>query len=79
MRTYYLFQSGKTPELRGFTDSSNGERLPAEDGPWTLVQQIGPEEELSLGISRAIVSLGYWRMAFIFGERVISQPHPPIP
>jgi hypothetical protein len=73
MRTYYLFQSGKTPELRGFTDSSNGERLPAEDGPWTLVQQIGPEEERTLGISRAIVSAGILENGFyLWGER--DQP-----
>ncbi len=69
MRTYYLFQSGKSAGLRGFTESAAGERLPAEDGPWTLVQQIGPDEERSLGISRAIVSAGILENGFyLWGE-----------
>ena len=81
MRTYYLFQSGKTPELRGFTDSPTGERLPAEDGPWTLVQQIGPEEERTLGISRAIVSAGILENGFYLwgeGDQPASSSHPVI-
>jgi PRC-barrel domain len=81
MRTYYLFQSKKSPELRGFTDSSSGERLPAEDGPWTLVQQIGPDEERSLGISRAIVSAGILENGFyLWGEddQPASSSHPVI-
>ena len=58
MRTYYVFEAPSSPELRGFTDTPQGEKLPAEDGPWTLVRQIGPDEHWDLGISRAIVATG---------------------
>jgi hypothetical protein len=81
MKAYYLFQSERTSTLRGFTDSSSGERLPADDGPWTLVQQIGPEEERTLGVSRAIVSAGILENGFyLWGEsdQPASSFHPVI-
>jgi hypothetical protein len=58
MRTYYVFESQSFPKLQGFTDSAQGEKLPPEDGPWTLVRQIGPDERWDLGISRAVVATG---------------------
>ena len=45
MRTYYVFQAARSPDLRGFTYDPAGERLPAQYGPWTLVQEVGPDEE----------------------------------
>ena len=56
MRTYYVFQSGNSPDLRGFADDAAGSQLPPEYGPWTLVQQITPDQGWSLGISRAVVA-----------------------
>jgi hypothetical protein len=58
MRTYYVFQSGSSPDLRGFTDDATGGKLPPADGPWALAQQISPEQEWTLEISRAVVATG---------------------
>ena len=58
MRTYYVFQSRTTPELRGFTDDEAGEALPADQGPWALDRQIGPDDEWTLDVSRAVVAAG---------------------
>lgn len=58
MRTYYVFQSKTTPDLRGFTESATGETLPAEQGPWALHQQVGPDDEWTLNVSRAVVAAG---------------------
>jgi hypothetical protein len=64
MRTYHVFQSQTGPGLRGFTDDPSGKALPPEDGPWTLVQQIGPDEEWNLNISRAVVAAGIMENGF---------------
>ena len=56
MRTCYVFQSQSSPDLRGFTDTPEGNHLPAENGPWTLVRTIRPEEPWDMNIHRAIVS-----------------------
>jgi len=45
MRTYYLFQSGSSAGLRGFTEDASGKKLPPEDGPWSLLQKVEPDEE----------------------------------
>ncbi|WP_445501512.1 PRC-barrel domain-containing protein [Microvirga sp. G4-2] len=58
MRTYYVFQAKDTPALRGFTNESRASILPAEYGPWTLVQEIGPDEEWTPDVSRAVVAAG---------------------
>ncbi|MBQ0820859.1 PRC-barrel domain-containing protein [Microvirga sp. HBU67558] len=58
MRTYYVFQSERTPDLRGFTESATGETLPAEHGPWALDRRIGPDDEWVLNVSRAVVAAG---------------------
>ena len=56
MRTYYVFQAQNSPGLRGFTETPEVDKLPAEHGPWVLVRQIGPDEEWDLDISRAVVA-----------------------
>ncbi|QEL25123.1 PRC-barrel domain containing protein [Bosea sp. F3-2] len=56
MRTYCLFQAVNSPDLRGFTDEPTGASLPPDLGPWTLVQEIGPNEEWTPAISRAVVA-----------------------
>ena len=58
MRTYRLFQAVNSPDLRGFTDEPTDAKLPAELGPWTLVQEIGPDEKWTPAISRAVVATG---------------------
>lgn len=58
MRTYYVFLAAYTPELRGFTDEPQGQALPREYGPWSLIRTIGPDEEWDLDISRAVVAAG---------------------
>ena len=58
MRTYYVFQAASSPDLRGYTYDPAGERLPAEYGPWTPVQQIGPDDEWTQDVSRAVVAGG---------------------
>jgi len=73
MRTYYVFQAVSSPGLRGFTESPDAEKLPAEHGPWALVRRIGPDEEWDLDISRAVVASGIIENGFyLFGP--IDRP-----
>lgn len=58
MRTYYLFRSEATPDLRAFTESAAAETLPADQGPWALNRRIGPDDEWTLNVSRAVVAAG---------------------
>jgi hypothetical protein len=64
VRTYYVFQSGRDPQLRGFTDEPQGQALPTEHGPWRLMQQIDPDGEWTLDISRAVVAAGILENGF---------------
>ena len=64
MRTYYVFQAENSPGLRGFTDTPEGDKLPADFGPWTLVRRVKPDEEWDLNISRAIVAAGILENGF---------------
>jgi hypothetical protein len=66
MRTYYVFQSQTSPDLRGFTDDISGSKLPAEDGPWTFTREIAPDSEWDLGVSRAVVATGIMENGFYF-------------
>jgi hypothetical protein len=76
MRTYYVFQSASGPDLRGFTYDPSGDTLPAEDGPWTLVGQISPDEEWTLGISRAVVATGILENGFYLWGPIARAPAP---
>jgi len=58
MRTYYVFQASGSPDLRGYSYDPAGERLPRQYGPWSLIQQIGPDEEWTQDVSRAVVAGG---------------------
>jgi hypothetical protein len=70
MRTYYVFQSRSAPDLRGFAEDPTGSQLPAEDGPWVLAQQINPDDEWELGISRAVVAAALLENGFyLWGVR----------
>ena len=69
MRTYYVFRSTTTPDLRGFTESAAGDTLPAEHGPWALDRQVGPDDEWTLNVSRAVVAAGIIETASISGVR----------
>src|SRR5215204_1769203 len=78
MRTYYLFQSGSAPDLRGFADAASGGQLPPEYGPWTLVQQITPDQGWNLGISRAVVAGAILENGFYLWGTA-ERPHSPKP
>ena len=58
MRTYYVFRAATSPGLRAYTYDPAGERLPAQYGPWTLVQEVGPDKEWTQDVSRAVVAGG---------------------
>ena len=64
MRTYYVFQSATVPELRGFTDEAAGAVLPAEHGPWVPVQEVGPDQDWTADVSRAVVAAGILENGF---------------
>ena len=68
MRTCYLFQSYANPNLRGFTDSSTGEKLPADSGPWTFVERVNSDEQWTFNVGRAIVSAGILENGFLLWE-----------
>jgi hypothetical protein len=79
MRTYYLFQAGISPDLRGFAHDPNAESLPAEYGPWTHVQQVGPDEAWPFDISRAVVATGIIDSGFyLWGPADRSAPQHPL-
>ena len=63
-----MFQSATDPHLRGFTDDPTGERLPREHGPWTLVQQVGPDEEWTFDTSKAVVAAGIQENGFVLSD-----------
>jgi hypothetical protein len=68
MRTCYVFQSYANPNLRGFTDSSTGEKLPADSGPWTFVERVNSDEQWTFNVGRAIVSAGILENGFLLWE-----------
>jgi hypothetical protein len=65
MRTYYVFRSTNSPDLRAFADDPEGSQLPADQGPWTLVREIQPDDEWDLDVSRAIVAAGILENGFL--------------
>jgi hypothetical protein len=76
MRTYCLFQAVSSPDLRGFTEDPSGARLPADLGPWTLVQQIRPNDEWTPNVSRAVVAAGIIENGFyLWGPAERAAPH----
>ncbi|QRM34068.1 hypothetical protein [Microvirga sp. VF16] len=56
--TYYVFHSATAPDLRGITGDPDGAMLPASDGPWTLEEQIAPDEPWTLDLDQAVVAFG---------------------
>ncbi|MXQ12984.1 PRC-barrel domain-containing protein [Microvirga makkahensis] len=80
MRTYYIFQSEKTPQLQGFTEEPQGRHLPSGEGPWKAVRRIEPDEEWDVDTSRAVVAAGILENGYYLSgpiERPRS-PHPEI-
>ena len=75
MRTYFVFRSGATPALRGFADEPREDLLPAEYGPWVLEQQIDPNEEWTLDVSRAVVAAGIIENGYYL-DGPLNQPSP---
>lgn len=76
MRTYYLFQAVNSPDLRGFAEEPTGAKLPPDLGPWTLIQQIRPNEEWTPTVSRAVVAAGIIENGFyLWGPAERPEPH----
>ena len=62
--TYYVFHSATAPNLRGITSDQDGATLPSTDGPWTLEQQIAPDEPWTLNVNHAVVEFGVLENGF---------------
>jgi sporulation protein YlmC with PRC-barrel domain len=62
--TYYVFHSATALDLRGITSNSAGSTLPASDGPWTLEQQIAPDEPWSLAVHQSVAEFGILENGF---------------
>ena len=76
MRTYYVFASTSSPDLRGFTYDLAGKVLPEEDGPWVLTHTIAPDEEWRFDVSRAVVAAGILENSFYLWGPVNRSPTP---
>ena len=75
MRTCYVFQSDTNPHLCGFTDNSDGDKLPAESGPWTFVRRVYSDEPWTFDVGPAIVSAGILENGFLLWE-TSKEPAP---
>ena len=69
MTTYYEFRSEKEPKLRGLTDDPAGDKLPADNRPWTMVRQVTSEESWSLGFSKAASIAGVAENGFFLWDK----------
>jgi len=65
MPTYYLFRSESDPQLQAFTDDSAGNKLPAENGPWTLVRQVSGDQDWTHTTTRDVVAAGVATNGFL--------------
>ncbi len=75
MTTYHYFQSGRDPEVHAFTDDPTGNKLPAENGPWTLVRQVSSDDDWTHTTTRGVVAAGVAANGFVLvGEESSGQP-----
>ena len=76
MRTYYLFRSENDPQLQAFTDDPAGSKLPAENGPWTMVRPVSVDEDWTHTTTRDVVAAGVAANGFLLltGEGRNDQP-----
>lgn len=75
MTTLYYFRSEADPEVYGFTDDPAGAKLPAEQGPWTLVRQLPSDQEWTQRGSRAAVIAGVAENGFaLHYEQASAKP-----
>ena len=75
MRTFYLFQSQSAPDLRASTDEPTGSKLPAEDGPWALIEEIAPDREWKLNASRKVVAAAVSENGFFYAAMATTNRH----
>ena len=73
MRTYYLFQAESDPELHAVADDPTGDKLPAEDGPWTLVRQLSSDEDWPHTTTREVVAAGVAANGFVLIDTDTGQ------
>jgi hypothetical protein len=81
MTTYFYFQSQKDPKQVAFTDNRDGDRLPVEDAPWVLRQEVGPEDPWHYSSPRAVVHAGVAHNGFFLlndAPSAVASPKPVI-
>lgn len=80
MRTYYVFQSQKSPQLQGFAEEPHGQHLPGDEGPWKLVRTIEPDDEWDVDTSRAVVAAGILENGYYLSGPIerLGSHHPEI-
>jgi PRC-barrel domain len=76
MKTYYVFHSQSSPDLRGITDDPTGAPLPEDEGPWVLTHQIAPDAHWDLDVSRAVVAVGIRENGFYLSGPRKKQTSP---
>src|SRR5215204_2090569 len=76
MQTYYDFKSGNAPELHAFTDTPTADKLPAENGPWTLVGQVASGDKWTFSVNRGVVAAGVLENGFFLWGGSAETPSP---
>ena len=76
MQTYYDFKSGSAPELHAFTDTPTADKLPAENGPWTLVGQVASGDKWTFSVNRGVVAAGVLENGFFLWGGSAETPSP---
>jgi sporulation protein YlmC with PRC-barrel domain len=77
MWTYYYFRSEYDPCMHAFTDDPTGEKLPAENGPWTLVNQLSADTEWTHEVSKTAVDTAVRENGFALWDEcrpTVSKP-----
>ena len=78
MTTYYDFQSARDPTLHAFSDERSGAKLPKDEGPWAIVQEIVSEDFGHFPVARDAVQAGVLENGFYLwghpGEPTSSKP-----
>jgi PRC-barrel domain len=76
MQTYYDFKSGNGLELHAFTDTPTTDKLPPENGPWTLVGQVSSGDKWTFSVNRGVVAAGVLENGFYLCGTSGQTPSP---
>ena len=58
MSNLFMFRSGKTASLHGFSAQSGGENLPRKFAPWTGIGVLRPDQTPPHGLRREAIESG---------------------